>query len=164
MARTDTTTAPKTEWTAIPLQELLEDGVEFLEWEAEAKNIALKSNLESGVFVKGDASQLRRLFSNLLENALQYTPSGGTVLLSMSKGDTFAIATVEDTGIGIAPEHLSFIFDRLWREDRARTYREEGSGLGLAIAQAIAQRHGGEITVSSELGVGSCFKVLLPMV
>ncbi|MGQ4650175.1 ATP-binding protein [Lyngbya aestuarii] len=164
LARTDVTTAaPTREWTVIPLDELLEDVEERLEPSAEAQEIILKKSLQTEVFVKGDASQLFRLFCNLLENALQYTPSGGTVTLSMSRRETFVVVSIEDTGIGIAPEHLPLIFDRLWRADSARTHHQEGSGLGLAIAQAIAQRHGGEITASSELGVGSCFQVRLPV-
>jgi len=165
LARTDATTAaPTHEWTVIPLDELLEDVEERLEPSAEAQATTLKLKLQKDIFVKGDASQLFRVFCNLLENALQYTPSGGTVTLSMSTDETWVVVSVEDTGIGIAPEHLPFIFDRLWRADKARTQRQEGSGLGLAIAQAIAQRHGGDITVRSELDVGSCFQVYLPIV
>ena len=74
------------------------------------------------------------------------------------------IVSVEDTGIGIAPEHISLVFNRFFRADKARNRRSEGLGLGLAIAQAIAQSHGGEIIVSSQLGVGSCFQVRLPVV
>jgi signal transduction histidine kinase len=165
LARTDATTATPTQaWNAIPLEELLEDAIEFLEPKAEAKDISLKFNWKTSVSVMGDAAQLIRLFSNLVENALQYTPSGGVVTLSLRQIDKFAIVSVEDTGIGIDPEHLPLIFDRFWRADRARSYRSEGSGLGLAIGQAIAVRHGGDITVSSQLGVGSCFKVRLPVV
>ena len=69
---------------------------------------------------------------------------------------------VKDTGIGIAPEHLKQVFERLWRADQARSYRDGGSGLGLAIAQSIAHKHGGLISVTSEIGVGSCFTVRLP--
>ncbi|MFP5269453.1 sensor histidine kinase [Coleofasciculus sp.] len=163
LARTDATTAAR-EWMVIPLDELLEDVEERLEPNAEAQDITLKWLLQPDVFVKGDASQLFRVFCNLLENALQYTPSGGTVTLSMSTDETLVVVSVEDTGIGIDPEHLPFIFDRLWRADKARTQRQEGSGLGLAIAQAVAQQHGGDITVTSELGVGSCFQVYLPIV
>nr|WP_217651930.1 HAMP domain-containing sensor histidine kinase [Hydrococcus rivularis] len=165
LARTEgTTKTPTQDWKAIPLEELLEDAIEFLEPKAEAKEISLKFNWKTSVSVMGDATQLIRLFSNLLENALQYTPSGGTVTLALRQIDKFAIVSVEDTGIGIAPEDLPFIFDRFWRADKARSYRSEGSGLGLAIAQAIAVRHGGDITVSSQLGLGSCFKVRLPVV
>jgi signal transduction histidine kinase len=81
----------------------------------------------------------------------------------MKQSDRFVTVFVEDTGIGIAPEHLPFVFDRFWRADKARDRREGGTGLGLAIAQRLAQYHGGEIAVSSQLGIGSCFRVRLPL-
>lgn len=165
LARTDATvTNPALEWRLIPIDELLEDLVDFLSPQAEVKGITLKTDLSDGVFVKGDAAQLRRLFSNLLENALQYTPSGGTVDIGIFNLDRFVVISVEDTGIGIHPQHIPLVFNRFWRADKARSHREEGLGLGLAIAQAIAQCHGGEINVSSQIGVGSCFQVRLPIV
>lgn len=165
LARTDgSRSAGAVDWVSVPLEELLEDLVDFLELQAEEKGITLKSDLAADVFVKGDAGQLRRLFSNLLENALQYTSAGGTVTLSMTKLDRGVTVSVEDTGIGIAPEDVRRVFDRFWRADKARSRREGGSGLGLAIALAIARRHGGEITVTSQVGAGSCFRVRLPAV
>ncbi|MFB2836445.1 sensor histidine kinase [Floridanema evergladense] len=148
----------------IPLDEILSDLVDFLELQAEEKEITLKSHLLTGVFVKGDATKLTRLFANLIENALQYTPKGGTVTIFMKRLDRSVIVSVEDTGIGIAAENLPFVFDRFWRADKARTRREGGLGMGLAIAQAIAKHHHGEITVTSQLGVGSCFRVRLPVI
>ncbi len=68
-----------------------------------------------------------------------------------------------DTGIGIAPEHLAQVFERFWRASAARSYHSGGSGLGLVIAMTIAQNHGGEITLTSQLGIGSCFTVHLPL-
>lgn len=114
--------------------------------------------------MRGDAIQLRRLFTNLIENALQYTPDGGKVKVSIQKNDTFVNIIVEDTGIGIPADRLSFVFDRFWRADRARSWREGGSGLGLAIARAIARAHGGEISVTSQVNVGSCFRICLPAI
>lgn len=164
LARTEGTSVKLTQhWLLIPLEELLEDVVEFLEPKAEAKQITLQSDLTTRVSVRGDDSQLIRLFSNLVENALRYTSAGGKVTITLRQVDELAVVSVHDTGIGIDPEHLLLIFNRLWRADKARAYCQGGSGLGLAIARAIAQRHGGEITVSSELGVGSCFTVHLPI-
>ena len=111
----------------------------------------------------GDKAQLSRLFSNLLENALQYTPEGGKVSLTLSKHNRFALVKVRDTGIGISPEQIPKVFDRFWRADKARSRREGGTGLGLSIVQTIAQRHGGKITVTSEVNVGSCFEVRIPI-
>jgi len=165
LARTDAIAAtPTPEWVCIPVGELLEDLVDLLLPQAQAQEITLKLDLPEEVFILGDATKLQRLFSNLLENALQYTPTGGNITISLVSFDRFVVISVEDTGIGIAPEHIPLVFNRFWRADQARSHREEGSGLGLAIAQAIAQFHGGEITLSSQVGVGSCFQVRLPVV
>ncbi|WZF19937.1 HAMP domain-containing sensor histidine kinase [Nostoc sp. UHCC 0302] len=164
LARTDAVTSPQViEWISIPLDELLEDLVDFWEPQAVSKEITLKSKISSEVFIKGEAIQLKRLFSNLLQNALYYTPKGGTVIVSLVQLERLVAINVQDTGIGIAPEHLPLIFNRFWRADQARSQREGGLGLGLAIADAIARTHGGDITVTSEVGVGSCFQVRLPL-
>lgn len=148
----------------LPLDEILEDAIDCAEPQAEEKQIYLKSHLVPDAFVMGDPQQLIRLFDNLVRNALQYTPSGGTVTLSLDLTATAAIVSVADTGIGIAPEDLPHIFDRFWRADKARSRREGGLGMGLAIAQTIAQSHNGKITVTSILDVGTCFRVRLPLV
>ncbi|MEH1954269.1 sensor histidine kinase [Nostoc sp.] len=164
LARTDAVTSPKMiAWINIPLDELLEDLVEFLEPQAVSKEITFKSEISTEVLIKGEAIQLKRLFSNLLQNALHYTPKGGTVIVSLVKLERFVAINVQDTGIGVAPEHIPLIFNRFWRADQARNQREGGLGLGLAIALAIARTHGGDITVTSEIGVGSCFQVRLPL-
>ena len=131
--------------------------------QAEAKGINLRSDRITPVTVQGNAFLLQRLFANLLENALNYTPSGGKVSISLEQEKDWILISIQDTGIGIAPEHLSLIFDRLWRADQARTYRAGGSGLGLAIAKSIVRQHQGRILVTSQLGVGTCFQVLLPI-
>lgn len=164
LARADTdTSATVRGWKVISLDEVLQNLVELFEPLAQDKQIALQYQAVAIVSVMGDEAQLNRLISNLLENALQYTPTGGEVILTLAKQTRFAIVTVEDTGIGIDREQLPYVFDRFWRADQARTRREGGTGLGLAIAQAIAQRHGGKITVSSQVEVGSCFQVRLPL-
>jgi two-component system, OmpR family, manganese sensing sensor histidine kinase len=148
----------------ILLDKVLQDLIALLEPQAQSRKIMFKSNLTPGLIVLGDTSKLNRLFSNLLENALQYTPQDGTVALTLGRVNRFVIVSIEDTGMGIAPERLKLVFQRFWRADRARSYRSGGQGLGLSIAQAIAQQHDGEITVSSKEGVGSCFRVRLPLV
>ncbi|MFM6402401.1 sensor histidine kinase, partial [Planktothrix sp.] len=97
-----------------------------------------------------------------IENAIYYTDSGGKIRVSLEEGEKWIWVKIKDTGIGISSEQLPLIFDRLWRADQARTRREGGSGLGLAIAKTLAQHHQGEITVTSELGKGSCFVVRFP--
>ena len=148
----------------ILLDKVLQDLIALLEPQAQSRKILLSASLTPGLMVLGDTSKLNRLFSNLLENALQYTPQDGTVTLTLGRINRFAIVSIEDTGIGIAPERLKLVFQRFWRADRARSYRLGGQGLGLSIAQAIAQQHDGEITVTSKEGAGSCFRVRLPLV
>jgi signal transduction histidine kinase len=164
LARTDAAvTTIAREWIPIPLSKVLQDLVELYEPLAFAKGITLKSHWLADVSAVGDAAQITRLFSKLLENALQYTPSGGTVVLSLARHNRSLVVSVKDTGVGIAPEQQPFVFDRFWRADKARFRREGGMGLGLAIAMAIAKHHGGEITLTSRVGVGSCFRVRLPV-
>jgi signal transduction histidine kinase len=153
---------PAREWKPVSLDKLLQNLVELFEPIAHDKKITLKYQFATTVSVMGDDAQLTRLMSNLLENALQYTPSEGRVVVTLTKHNRSALVNVQDTGIGIEGEQLPFVFDRFWRADKARTRREGGTGLGLAIAQTIAQRHGGKITLSSQVGVGSCFQVRLP--
>ncbi|MBD2690797.1 GHKL domain-containing protein [Anabaena catenula FACHB-362] len=164
LARSDSASLslPKTA-IPIPIDEILFDLVDSLQPQAQEKEITLEADLINEVWVKGDANQLQRLFGNLLENALQYTPNGGFVRVKIVKWDDFVIISVADTGIGIAPEDLSLVFNRFWRAQKARSRRQGGSGLGLAIVQAITHAHGGEISVTSQIGAGSCFRVKLPV-
>lgn len=164
LARMDRQEADRRGWRRITLDEILEDLVNLYSDRADEAKISLKSQIIPNVEVNGNASQLQRLFTNLLANALQYTPSGGKVVVSLQRTGTYAIVSLEDTGIGIAPEQLPHIFDRFWRADQARQKHNNGSGLGLAIAKIIAQHHQGDITVRSELGAGSCFQVRIPLI
>lgn len=164
LARADVPGIAKIQQKPILLPEVLHDVVELLDPSAQAKSIALTCQCRVTAITLGDRAQLYRLFSNLVHNAIQYTPEGGKVTVTLSQVNSrTALIQVEDTGIGIAKDQLRFIFDRFWRADRARSRRHGGTGLGLAIAQAIAQRHGGKINVHSQLGNGSCFQVRLPI-
>jgi signal transduction histidine kinase len=146
--------------------ELLEDLLAMLEPQIQAKVIALRTNLHEinldQANIYGDPQQIRRLFVNLLENAIAYTPQSGEIQVNLAKQENFLEINITDTGIGIAAEDLEHIFERFWRADRARNRRSGGSGLGLSIAQAIAHRHGAAINVSSAIGLGSCFSVKFP--
>ncbi|GIM48262.1 sensor histidine kinase ResE [Collibacillus ludicampi] len=113
--------------------------------------------------VCADADRLEQVFINLVDNALRYTPRGGTVTLEMMQEGNFIRTTVRDTGTGIPPEDLPFIFERFYKADKARTRSKGGTGLGLSIARNIVLRHQGDIVVKSEIGVGTSFIVLLPI-
>ena len=151
------------QWEMLSLNQLLQDLVELLDVTAQEKDIQLLFHQNANLSFFGDQNQLNRLFSNLINNAIQYTPEDGHVIVSITRNHRFTCIMVKDDGIGIAPKNLSKVFNRFWRADKARSQRESGTGLGMSIAQAIAVRHGGKITVQSELGKGSCFKVILPV-
>ncbi|MBD1804127.1 sensor histidine kinase [Microcoleus sp. FACHB-SPT15] len=160
LARTEQT--PREERKPVDLEELLDGLVQLYTPQAKERRINLKVYLTNHLDLLGEPIQLNRLFSNLIENALKYTVEGGKVEIRTSREGYYLRVHVRDTGIGIAPEHIKYIFDRFWRADEARAYRTGGSGLGLAIAQVIARNHGGSISVTSQVGVGSCFTVRLP--
>lgn len=149
----------------IPLDEVLDDAVEPLLLLAQQKGVMLDYSPppEGELLVEANGSHLRRLFANLVENALQYTPEGGRVAVLAMCQQRDVVVTVRDSGIGIAPADIPHLFDRFWQADKARSHRQGGTGLGLAIAQTIARSYGGEITVSSQVGQGSCFQVRLPL-
>jgi two-component system, OmpR family, manganese sensing sensor histidine kinase len=154
---------PTRDKNIVTFDRIVQNSLVLLEPFAQNKQIKLEADLTENIYILGDQSQLTRLVGNLLENAIHYTPEGGKVNISLQKQSRQAILHVKDTGIGIAPEHQAKVFDRFWRADKARSRREGGTGLGLAIVKAIAQSHGGKISLTSEVNVGSCFQVRLPM-
>ena len=99
----------------------------------------------------------------ILDNALKYTPAGGTVQIRSFALQEEVVIEVEDTGVGIAADDVARIFDRFYRADQARSREVPGSGLGLSIARWIAEIHNGRIEVQSQLGAGSIFRVVLPL-
>jgi len=98
-----------------------------------------------------------------LDNAIKYTPSPGTVSVSLRREGQMAVVAVKDTGVGIPAENIPFIFERFYRVDKSRSRTEGGTGLGLAISRHIAEAHGGKIEVESQVGTGSTFSVWLPL-
>jgi signal transduction histidine kinase len=147
------------------LNELIHDLVEEFSALAEVSHIQLQENIQTDrpLNVLADEDQIYRLMTNLIVNAIQYTPQAGTIILSLDKADHQAVIQVQDTGIGIASTDQTHIFDRFYRVNRDRSRQTGGAGLGLAIAQAIALAHRGSLQVQSELGRGSTFTVRLPL-
>lgn len=145
------------------LNDLISDLVESLSVLEIAAPIKLTTQIrvKEPLYVMGNENQLSRLVSNLVVNALQYTSAGGTVAVILEREDSYALIHVQDTGIGIASENQSRIFDRFYRVNSDRSRQTGGAGLGLAIAKAIAQSHRGAIQVKSDLGRGSTFTVRL---
>lgn len=112
--------------------------------------------------VKIDGDRLEQILVNLLSNAIRHTPSGSITLKAWSQGDRVWIS-VTDTGSGIAEEELPHIFKRFWRSQKSRSQKYGGTGIGLAISRRLVELHGGEIFVTSQLGVGTTFKFFLPI-
>ena len=131
---------------------------------AEEKDIQLHSQLpEDEVNVEGEEEALRQVVDNLLDNAIKYTQGGGGVSLSIEVEEEWAILLVKDSGIGIEAEHLERIFERFYRVDKARSREVGGTGLGLSIVKHFTARMGGVVGVESEPGVGTTFRVELPL-
>ncbi len=159
LARND---GAKSKPQSVDLRKILTDLIQAQAVQAMGIEVQFWVQIEAPLIILGDTFQLTRLFANLIANALYYSTAGGDITISARLMEQFWLIQVQDQGIGIAPENLARIFDRFWRADTSRSHWGGGSGLGLAIALSIAQNHGGTITVSSQLGVGSCFTVSLP--
>jgi signal transduction histidine kinase len=131
---------------------------------ASSRALGFSEAVTSGnVDVAGDKTALQQLLNILLDNAVKYTPTPGRINLSLEERDDKAVLKVADSGIGIAPEDQTRIFERFYRADKARSRELGGAGLGLAIALWIVQQHHGSIEVESTLGEGSAFVVQLPL-
>ncbi|MHB8174793.1 MAG: sensor histidine kinase, partial [Nitrospirota bacterium] len=123
-------------------------------------NLVLEINSPEGVVIEGDADRLRQLFTNLVVNALRYTPEGGKVEIALKTIAGVSEVTVTDTGIGIPEAELPKIFERFYRVDKARARESGGSGLGLCICKWIVDMHHGDITIESKEGAGTKVAVM----
>jgi signal transduction histidine kinase len=130
---------------------------------AEEKNIALRFTHSLETYVSGDAMRLKQIIVNLVDNAINYTPDGGTVIISVGSEGNRAILKVADTGIGIPSASLPLVFDRFYRADEARSRVSGGTGLGLSIVKAICIIHGGEAFIESIEGKGTTVRIELPL-
>ncbi len=144
------------------LTKLIDEIVDLYTLVAEEKEISLKTDLPTAdMLVRGDRPRLVRVFANLIDNAIKYTPQRGSVIVSFTADDTGITTCVRDTGIGIPQEELALIWQRLFRGQQARE-AEKGLGLGLNIVQAIVAAHGGKVWADSTSGQGTAFYVTLP--
>jgi signal transduction histidine kinase len=145
----------------VSLKEILLEGLKRGQHLAGNRSIILARHED--LDVRGDIHRLKQLLSNLIDNAIKYTPEGGSITLSLFRDGDWARLEVADTGTGIALEHLPHVFDRFYRVDKVRSRAEGGSGLGLAIVRGIAEQHGGKVTVTSKPGKGSIFTTWLKL-
>ena len=147
----------------LSLQEVIQRVVDLMRAEADAKKLDLQFSAPSDIsLIQADRNSMEGIFTNLVSNAIKYTPEGGKIWVTLSEERGFVKAVVSDTGIGIKKEDLPRIFDKFYRVKTAETRQIVGTGLGLSIVKSIVDAHLGSISVESEEGGGTIFTVLLP--
>jgi len=149
----------------ISLHEVINNAIESVRASADAKKIRIRTLLDSSVgFVRGDPNRLQQILWNLLSNALKFTPVGGRVQVILERVNSHVELVVEDSGIGIAPEFLPYVFERFRQADAAMTRRHGGLGIGLSIVKTLVELHGGSVRVKSGgLNQGASFAIALPV-
>jgi len=147
----------------VDLAAIIRDETALHQSRAEAAHLSLVAEIAAEPVVPGDTARLRQVLRILLDNALAYTPAGGSIRVTLTATGRDAVLIVRDTGIGIPPAEQAHVFDRFYRADPARARRTGGTGLGLAIARAIVDAHDGSIGVTSEPGAGAAFTIHLPL-
>jgi len=147
----------------VSLSDPLDKVFSLLKPQAEEKGVACSLDVRKRPRVEANPAQMTQLWSNLISNAIKYTPAGGNVEVTLEEQDGWAIGTVEDTGIGIAAEDRPRIFDEFYRTPQAKEMEARGTGLGLSLVKRIVEGLGGTIEVQSEPGQGSRFTFRLPV-
>jgi signal transduction histidine kinase len=149
----------------VDLAAVVEAALDAVRPAAEARTIALVSTLDPrGATVHGDPDRLQQIVSNLLGNAIKFSPVGGRVEVGLARDDSHAEITVTDHGQGIAPEVLPFVFDRFRQADSSSSRAQGGLGIGLALVQTLTELHGGSAAAESAgVGHGATFRVRLPL-
>jgi PAS domain S-box-containing protein len=148
----------------VPIDALLEEQVTFHTPKAELKHIRLSLELAPDTpSILANKQNMEEVFSNLITNAIKYTPEGGSITVSSKVENDFLQISVRDTGFGIPPDELDRIFDRFYRVKNEKTRFITGTGLGLSIVKTIVETHNGTIRVDSEVGKGTTFQVFLPL-
>jgi two-component system phosphate regulon sensor histidine kinase PhoR len=151
----------------IDLEEVARPIVASFQPQAAAAAVNLELRTLRPAIIEADEHRLSQIFVNLIDNALRYTPEGGSVTVSLDVQDGHAVVDVTDTGIGIPYKDIPYVFERFYVVDRSRTRATEragGAGLGLSIVKQIAEAHGGNVSVKSRLDRGTTFTVRIPVV
>jgi len=131
---------------------------------AETKNTSLEFQIsDDRIDCNMDADRMRQVLTNVLDNAIKYTPEGGRVRMDLKQEHGGILLSVADTGIGISQKDLPFVFDRFYRADLSRSHEQHSSGLGLSICKWIVEAHGGNIRIESEEGKGTTVRIVLPL-
>ncbi|KGR91433.1 histidine kinase [Ureibacillus massiliensis 4400831 = CIP 108448 = CCUG 49529] len=145
------------------LQDVLIRAVELTSPRLDEKNMEFKVDIARDVTVMGDANRLIQIFTNLITNSITYSPEDKTITLRIKQNEDYGIVEVEDQGMGIEKNEIARIFERFYRVDKARSRNSGGTGLGLAIVKHLVEAHHGKIQVDSEVGKGTCMKVMIPL-
>jgi two-component system phosphate regulon sensor histidine kinase PhoR len=146
----------------VRLEEVVRQASEAMEPSAVGKHLRIHRNVPEDLVARADPKALEQVLLNLLDNAIKYTPEGGIVELSGEREPGQTLLSVRDSGLGIDPKHLPRLFERFYRVDRGRSREMGGTGLGLSIVRHLVQAMDGDVRVSSQLGAGSTFTVVLP--
>ena len=146
----------------VNMSELTEEVLRLLAPAAEQRGQRIRRSVAPGLRMMGDRDRLSQILYNLTDNAIKYSPDGGLITVSLKREDNCLVWRVRDNGEGIPEDDQAHIFERFYRVDKARSRETGGTGLGLSIVKQLVSMHGGEITVHSEPGQGSEFKVLFP--
>ncbi len=144
----------------LPVAAVVKSVTDMYEYIAEEKNIELKTDVSDNLLVEADSVRIKQAVANLIDNAIKYTPSGGSVRIEAYQNERELAIAVSDTGIGIRHSELESIWDRLYRSDQSRS--QSGHGLGLSLVKAVVGAHGGSVSVTSEVGQGSRFVLSFP--
>lgn len=148
----------------IVLEDSITNAVNGLSLQVASKNLSLCIDIPADLpLVEADPQRVGQILRNLLSNAIKYTPSEGEIRVSARAKQQEVVVSVQDTGVGIAAEHLPYLFKRFYRADPSRARATGGTGLGLAIVEQLVYAHGGRITVESQVGQGTCCTFTLPL-
>jgi signal transduction histidine kinase len=143
----------------VNLRELTNQTIDLYEDVAEERGVQLRADVEEGLSIDVDRIRMRQALANLVDNAVKYTESGGSVEVAAERLGSETVISVTDTGVGVPADELQHVWRRLYRGDKSRSTR--GLGLGLSLVKAIVEAHGGRVSVSSTPGAGSRFEIHL---
>ena len=150
--------------TELQLASIIEETVTFMQAKAREQGVSLELELQELPLVQAHARSMEEVFTNLISNAINYSPNGGTVTVTAIPHGEYLEVRVSDTGVGIELEEIPKIFDKFYRVKHPQTRQVIGTGLGLAIVKVIIEAHRGSVEVESNPGIGTTFRVLFPAV